>query len=173
MIKRTLICAGLLLALALPASAQQTVFIVRHAERADTGSGLKPANDADPDLSAAGRARAESLATVLKDAAIASIYTTELKRTQQTAAPLAKSLGLSITTVKATDTPALVAQLKSAKGNILVVGHSNTVPAIVKALGVTSPVTVADDEFDKLFVVTASTSTATTGSPSLVLLRYR
>ena len=44
----------------------------------------------DPDLSDAGRARAESLANVLKDAGITAIYATELKRTQQTAAPLAR-----------------------------------------------------------------------------------
>src|SRR5438045_7579771 len=64
-------------------AAQSTIFFVRHAEKAGGGGD-------NPDLSEAGRARAESLATVLKDADISAIYTTELKRTQQTAAPLAK-----------------------------------------------------------------------------------
>ena len=70
MIKRALTTALLLLTLAVPAAAQQTIFIVRHAERADGGAGVSPTMDADPDLSEAGRARAASLATVLKDAGI-------------------------------------------------------------------------------------------------------
>ena len=55
---------------------------------------------ADPDLSEAGRARAASLATALKDAGIVAIFTTEFKRTQQTAEPLAKALGLTVKVVK-------------------------------------------------------------------------
>ena len=76
-----------------PAAAQHTVFLVRHAERADTTPGAARRWPTDPDLSDAGRARAESLAAALKDAKITAIYTTEFKRTQQTAAPLAKALG--------------------------------------------------------------------------------
>jgi phosphohistidine phosphatase SixA len=168
MITRRLIIALLLLTVAGPAAAQQTIFIVRHAERADGGAGVSPTMDADPDLSEAGQARAASLATVLKDAGITAIFATDRKRTQQTAAPLAKVLGLPVITLKTTDTAGLLAQLKAAKGHALVVGHSNTIPTIVKALGIASPVTVADDEFDKMFVVTASS-----GSPSILTLHYR
>ena len=67
--------------LASSAAAQSTIFLVRHAEK-KTGD--------DPDLTKAGHARAESLAKMLKDADITAIYTSEVKRTQQTAAPLAK-----------------------------------------------------------------------------------
>jgi broad specificity phosphatase PhoE len=140
------------LALAVPAAAQQTIFVVRHAERADTGAGAAPMMDTDPDLSEKGRARAEALAAVLKDAGITAIYTTQYKRTLQTAEPLAKALGLKPIAIDARDTRALIARLESG-GNALVVGHSNTVGGVIKQLGVTEPVTVGDQDYDNLFVV--------------------
>jgi hypothetical protein len=72
--------------------------------------------------------------------------------------------------VPSTNTPGLIDQIKSAAGNVLVVGHSNTIPEIVKRLGVVSPVTVPDDEFDDLFVLTISTGGS---APSLLRLHYR
>ena len=153
---------------AAPAAAQPTIFLVRHAERADTAPGTSPTMAADPDLSDAGRARADSLATALKDAKITAIYATEFKRTQQTAAPLAKALGLTVTIVTSKSAPGLIDRLKKSKGNVLVVGHSNTVPEIIKALGVvTTPVTIGDDDFDNMFLVRLSSP------PSLLRLHYR
>jgi broad specificity phosphatase PhoE len=160
-----LVFAGLL-ALAAPAAAQQTVFVVRHAERADSSPDAKPMMATDPDLSDAGRARAASLATVLEDAKIVAIFTTEFKRTQQTAAPLAKALGLTPKVVKADAEAALIKEVAAIKGNVLVVGHSNTVPSIVKRLGVAAPVTVDDAEFDNLFIVSGT-------PPSVLHLHYR
>jgi broad specificity phosphatase PhoE len=122
---------------------------------------------ADPDLSAAGRARAESLASVLKDAHITAIYATEFKRTQQTAAPLAKALGLTVKIVTPKSAAALIEQLKTERSNVLVVGHSNTVPDVIKDLGVTTRVTIGEDDFDNLFLVT------TGARPSLLRLHYR
>jgi len=121
---------------------------------------------ADPDLSDAGRVRAESLAAALRDAKITAIYVTKYMRTQQTAAPLAKALGLTVNIVAA-DAADVVKQLASAKGNVLVVGHSNTVPEVIKGLGVTAPVPIGDDEFDNLFIVT------TGAPPSVLRLHYR
>jgi broad specificity phosphatase PhoE len=169
MMKRIAIALVLTVAFAVPAAAQRTIFVVRHAERADAGMTAPPAG-ADPDLSAEGRTRAASLARMLADAKITTIFATELKRTQQTAAPLAKVLSLSITTVPVTNMPALIDQIKSAAGNILVVGHSNTIPEIVKRLGVTTLVSIPDDEFDDLFVLT----TGVAGSaPTILRLHYR
>jgi len=65
-------------------SAQPIVVIVRHAEKAANGGN-------DPDLSSAGRARAEALARILKDSGITAIFTSEFKRTQETAVPTATS----------------------------------------------------------------------------------
>lgn len=157
----------IILSLGTGASAQQTVFVVRHAERADTVAGAAPMMAADPELSEAGRARAESLAAVLKDAKVVAIFTTEFKRTQATAAPLAKALGVQVTTISSKEPAKLVEAVKGAGGNVLVVGHSNTVPAFVKELGVAAPVTVGDAEYDNLFVVTMG------ATPSALRLHYR
>jgi phosphohistidine phosphatase SixA len=132
----------------------QNIFLVRHAERADTANGGAPTMGSDPELSAAGHARAESLASMLKDAGISTIFVTEYKRTQQTAAPLAKALGLTPTVINAKDTPGLVTQLRQIKGNALVVGHSNSVPTVIAELGVKGAPAIEDDEYDNLFIVT-------------------
>jgi phosphohistidine phosphatase SixA len=153
-------------ALAVPAAAQQTIFVVRHAERADAGAGIAPMMAADPDLSEKGRARALALATVLKDAKITSIYTTQYKRTVQTAEPLARALGVQPTVVDARDTAALLEKIK-AGGNALIVGHSNTVGQILQQLGVSERITIGDDDYDDLFVVVR------TEKPTMIRLHIR
>jgi broad specificity phosphatase PhoE len=141
-------------------AAQSTIFVVRHAEKAESGGN-------DPDLSAAGRARAESLAKMLKNANITAIYATEFKRTQQTGTPAAKALGLALTIVPAKDTATLSAKLRDLHGNALVVGHGNTIPDLIKALGVETPVNIAETDYDNLFVVVIDEK------PRLLQLQYR
>ena len=148
-------------------AAQSTVFVVRHAERADAGATASPMMATDPDLSEIGKARAESLAIALKDAGITAIFTTEYKRTQQTAAPLAKALGIQATTVPARDMPALIEKIKAASGNVLVVGHSNTVADVISRLGVTDAVKVGDNDYVNLFVLVRSEK------PVLLRLHYK
>jgi broad specificity phosphatase PhoE len=142
------------------AAAQSTIFIVRHAEKVEGGGN-------DPDLSDAGRARAESLAHTLKDADISAIYVTELTRTQQTAAPLAKLRSIDPTIVPAKDSAALIATLRASTGNALVVGHSNTVPDLIKAFGIATPIQIADGDYDNLFVLVLDEK------PRLTRLHYR
>src|SRR5690606_18387538 len=79
----------------------QMVIVVRHAERADAGAAAGAAMTAspDPELSAAGKARAQGLAAMLKDVGVAAIYTTEYRRTIDTAQPLADALSVTRTTV--------------------------------------------------------------------------
>lgn len=150
-----------LLLLVSPAGAEQpTIFFVRHAEKAATGGD-------DMDISEAGRARAEALVTVLKDAGISAIYATELKRTQQTAAPVAKALKLEPAVIPAKDNAGLLAKLQGSSGNILVVGHGNTIPDLVKALGITTPINIAENDYDNLFVVLLEPK------PRLIRLHYR
>jgi broad specificity phosphatase PhoE len=149
------------------AFAQRTVFVVRHAERADTESGAPPTGGSDPDLSQAGQTRAAALAAVLRDANIRTIFVTEYKRTQQTAAPLAKRLGIQPTRIVAKDTPALIAAITNAPGAVLVVGHSNSVPEILKMLGVAETISIGDNQYDDLFVVRRSERT------SLLRLHYQ
>jgi phosphohistidine phosphatase SixA len=166
MMRNSLLILCLLIAPAVATA--QTIFVVRHAERADAGMAAAPG--ADPDLSPAGRERAESLAWVLKDARITRIYTSEMKRTRQTAAPMAKAAGVEATTVPAREVAALLEQVKAGTGNALIVGHSNTVPEILKGLGVAEPVTISDAEHDNLFIVT---TVAAGDGRTFVRVRYR
>jgi broad specificity phosphatase PhoE len=143
------------------AAAQGAVFVVRHAERADTS--------ADSLLSSAGEARAARLETILKDAGITQIYTTNLRRTIQTAAPLATSLKVKPTELPVNDLDGLLSGLQAAShARVLVVGHSNTVPQILQRLGIADPITIADTEYDNLFILVPQK-----GSPPIfVRLRY-
>ncbi len=132
---------------AAPAWAQQTVFVVRHAEKVDASD--------DPVLSAAGLARAESLARHLKASGVTAILVNKLQRTQLTAAPLAAQLRLQPEVLDSAKPEDVVAALRQrhASGVVLVVGHSNTVPAILSLLGCSEKVTLADGDYDDLFVV--------------------
>jgi broad specificity phosphatase PhoE len=149
-------------AAAATSSAQDVIYVVRHAERADQSP--------DSSLSSAGDTRAASLARTLRDSGVTHIFTTELKRTAQTAAPSAAALHVTPRALPANDTNAVVAALRrlAPTDRALVVGHSNTVPAILSALGISSAVTIADAEFDNLFVVVPRKD----GPPALLRLRY-
>lgn len=142
------------------ATAEPTqVFVVRHAERA-----AEPKDD--PALSPAGIARAELLAETLAAANVRTIITTQYRRTQETAAPLAKRQGVtpSVIANRKGELPAhiaeVVAEVRKASGVVLVVGHSNTVSAIVAGLSSSSPVELCETTYANIFI-------ATTATPSL------
>jgi len=141
------------------ASAQPVVVIVRHAEKAASGG-------KDPDLSPAGRARAEALARILKDSGITAIFTSEFKRTQETAASTATSAHVTPTVVEAKDTTGLVAKLHQLNGNALLVGHGDTIPNIIKALGINSSINIPDADYSELLIVTLG------DKPQLFRLHY-
>jgi broad specificity phosphatase PhoE len=136
------------------ASAQQnrTIFLVRHAERASSAP--------DTPLSPAGVKRAECLARTLKDAGIKKIFVTNTKRAQQTAEPLATSLGVTPTVLPASDISGLVRNLFYGSDNALVVGHSDTLPLIIQRLQAGTVPAIKDDEYDRLFVVSMLESSA-------------
>jgi broad specificity phosphatase PhoE len=159
---KTLLAVVLVAATAAGAAAQPVVFVVRHAERADAGTG---GMGSDPSLSAEGRARAERLAAMLKDVGLTAVFTTDYKRTKETAAPTATAHHLTLTEIKATDTARLVERVKRATGSVLIVGHSNTVTDVLKALGAATAPEVSDAEFDNLFILTP-------GSHDVIRLRY-
>src|SRR6478609_2543894 len=144
------------------AAAQQnvrTVFLVRHAEKASTA--------ADAPLSPEGEKRAECLAATLKDAGIKQIYVTDVKRTQQTAAPLAKALKIKPTILPAKDPNALIKNLAyTGGGNILVVGHSDTVPFVIARLQGGTVAPIGENEYDRLFVMTVAEAA---GMPAVTL----
>jgi broad specificity phosphatase PhoE len=131
---------------ALAADSPQTVILVRHAERAGGMS-------ADVGISEAGRCRAEALARMLADAGVKHIYVSEVARTQQTAQPLANRLAIRSEVVPAKDIDSLVAKVRTG-GVVLVVGHSNTVPEIIRRIGGGAVPPIDDSEYDRMYIVT-------------------
>ncbi|MEM8556518.1 MAG: histidine phosphatase family protein [Bacteroidota bacterium] len=129
------------------------LYLLRHAE---TEGGP------DPGLSAAGQARAEALADLLADRRITAIYASQFARTQATAQPLADTLGLDVT-VRPLDTTdprssaaEAIREIAAAHfpQQVVVVGHSNTIPAMIEALTETPTDDLAHDAYGDLFVVT-------------------
>jgi broad specificity phosphatase PhoE len=149
---RLSVLLGLILALAsVTAWAQVTVVLTRHAEKAATPP-------KDPPLTEAGEHRAELLASMLADSGVEAIYVTEFQRTQATAAPLAELTHVKPTILPAKDTAAVVKEIRArASGVVVVVGHSNTVPDIISALG-GPKVELSDSQYDNLFVLTVGPS---------------
>lgn len=162
------VCAGVLLAASLAsqfvsvAAAQEAVYLVRHAERAD--------DEKDSPLSAAGHARAARLADMLRDAGITHIFVSEYQRTVDTAGPLAARLGITPQVVRADNQDALLAKVRAAgpKARVLIAGHSDTVPRLIRALGCATPITIAKPEYDNLFIVVPVDK----APPRLLRLRY-
>lgn len=137
-------------------TATTTVILVRHAEKA-----AEPA--ADPPLTSAGEARARALIDVARDAGVTAVVTTQFERTKATARPLAAALSITpeVVDARAKDHAQEVARsvlAKHAGEVVLVVGHSNTIPAIVAALGAKQPPAICDSEYDGLYVVTVPPS---------------
>lgn len=146
----------LLMLVASPLAAQlpRTIVLVRHAERAEDGTN-------DPGLSPAGEARAQALADALRDARVSAIITSQYRRTQLTGLPLSNLTGAAPLIIAASrDVPAharAVAEAvrnRSAAGTIVVIGHSNTIPPIIAALGGPSMPNLCETEFSNLFTLT-------------------
>ncbi len=154
----------LLAALALPlAAGAQTppvpsdgllVVVVRHAEKAED-------DPRDPNLSEVGRVRAVALAERLRALPLAAIYATPFRRTRQTASPSAAAQGIEVEVREFVsrdpdeDARALrETLLREHRGEaVLVVGHSNTVPAIVEALSGEEAEAMPETEYDRLSLI--------------------
>ena len=157
--KRLTSLVSIFLLVVAAAEAAPVIFVVRHAEKAITAGN-------DPDLSVAGQKRAEALARILKDSQISAVLVTEFKRTQETAAPTARAAHVTPTVVPANDVPRLIGKLRALNGNALVVGHGNTIPELVKALGVATPISIPDDDYTEILVVSLG------DVPQLLRLHY-
>jgi broad specificity phosphatase PhoE len=136
-----------------PLAAQPSmVVLVRHGEKATVGG-------SDPSLSEAGVARAQALAGALTMLTPNAIVVSSLKRTGETAAVVVSKTGVVPTVIPidgggAAHVAAVAAAVRAARGIVLVVGHSNTVPAIVTALGGPPLPDLCDASYATLFVLT-------------------
>ena len=147
------------------AYAQRAVIVVRHADKISAS---------DERLSDAGRARAARLAKILRDAGVTAVYATETERAIETARPLADARKLQVQSYDigsghTIDAKPFVERLarEQRDGIVLVVGHSNSLPDLLKALGCTTEISIAQEDYDNLFVVVPKGGTA-----ELVRLRF-
>ena len=151
-----------------------TVFLIRHAERQD-----EPRQD--PPLTDAGVARSQALARLLSNAGVKAIFTSQFTRTKQTGEPLATKLGLTVTpfTLKLNPSnPRQIAEESTAEvtnkilersgQSVLVVGHSNSIPDVIKMLGGDTVPTIDERKFDDLFIVTVYAK----GKAKVVQMKY-
>jgi broad specificity phosphatase PhoE len=145
---RVLLAVTFALSLAAPAFAQRAVIVVRHAEKASQ-------TEKDPELSLSGEDRAIALTRFLRGTKVDAIFTSEMKRTQATAAPLARQRALKPEVINADDVAGLVAKVRALPKDavVVVVGHSNTIPTILKQLGIPDDVKIRDDEYHRVFIV--------------------
>jgi phosphohistidine phosphatase SixA len=150
-----------LLAQPIPSNAQSAAsadlpaltVLVRHADRA-------PAPPGDPPLSAAGVKRADDLAAALRDMKFSAIITTQLIRTRETARPVASALGI-VPEIVPNNSGQAEAHIKAVEGavrkhrgeTLLVVNHSNVLPAIIAALGGPRLGPICESVYDDMFVL--------------------
>ncbi len=118
------------------------VYLIRHFE--------KQSQPDDPALTSEGHWRAKQLVSKLENVDIKHIYSTPYNRTQQTAAPLASRLNVKVKTYSGNALEALSERIKADKVNVLVVGHSNTTPALIALLGGKAK-PMSESEYGELF----------------------
>ena len=151
-----------------------SVFLIRHAEREQ-----EPKQD--PPLSKEGIARSQALARLLGSAGIKAILTSQYTRTKQTAEPLATKLGLTVTPfslkinpsnprqIAAESTAEVTNKILEHRGeSVLVIGHSNSIPDVIKMLGGDVVPAIDERKFDDLFIVTVYAK----GKAKVVQLKY-
>ncbi|MFC0119093.1 histidine phosphatase family protein [Pseudoalteromonas xiamenensis] len=132
----TVLCASF-------ASTAADVVLFRHAEKQD---------GADPSLTTAGEARAKRIANLIEPLSPTALYSTDYNRTQQTIAPLAKKTQLQVLSYDPRQLAAFAESLREMEGVVVVAGHSNTTPELVKILsGTTWP--IDESTFDDLFIL--------------------
>ncbi len=140
-----------------------TLILVRHAEKMDDGT-------RDPELSTAGKERANDLINLLRETPIDAIYTTDYKRTRETVTPLAREKGMELKTYAPKDKTALTKIIEDNKGKtIVMVGHSNTTPWVANALlGEDKYPDWKDDDYDNVLIL----SVRTNGTANVTWLTY-
>lgn len=156
------VSAFLLLGCVSTAYRPHTVVLVRHAEKVD--------HSYDAALSAVGEARAQRLGELLSQLPIDAIFVSEFARTQKTAQPIAERSQVTPTVIPAKDRAILLGRLRALKKNsvALVVGHQDTLPLLLRDLGVLTPVSIDASDYGNLFIVVDEAA----GPPTFLRLRF-
>lgn len=147
--KRILCLLPLIFATLLPAAAMAdptAIYLVRHGEKESIGK--------DPELTAQGKERARNIATMLQKVGIRNVFSSQYARTKQTADPLARSSRVEVQVYDAGKPALLVEKVKTLAGPVLVVGHSNTLPELVRLFGGAAGTDIGDNEYDRVYQLT-------------------
>ncbi len=124
-------------------------YLIRHAEKDRSNP-----NNSNPELTTEGHQRARRWGVVFEKIQFDAVYSTNYLRTIQTAAPTAESQGIEI---QFYDPRTLNSDefKETTKGqNVLIVGHSNTIPDLANAiLGEQQFDNIPDDINSYLFVI--------------------
>jgi broad specificity phosphatase PhoE len=128
-----------------PGQGDFVLYLFRHAEKASDGS--------DPDLTDYGRARAAFIADWSDGKDIEAVWSSDYRRTRNTAMPLADRLGLETNIYDPRSQAALVEKLTAAKVNAVVVGHSNTIPELASMLCECEVAPMEDTDYERSFVI--------------------
>jgi len=122
------------------------LYLVRHAEKQADGS-------RDPELTETGKLRSANLANWFEDKNIRDVWSSDYKRTRDTAKPTLSRLGLELNIYDPGDLPALRKVLLSNQNNALIVGHSNTTPELARLLCQCDIDDMDDSEYDRLILI--------------------
>tara|TARA_B110000483_G_C18143811_1_gene522554 strand:+ start:472 stop:966 length:495 start_codon:yes stop_codon:yes gene_type:complete len=127
-----------------------TYYLIRHAEKDRTNNTNK-----NPNLNSDGVIRAEKWAKNFENIKLDGVYSTDYNRTQQTAAPTAKSKGLIVQSYNPSKMYDSIFKKNTKGKTILVVGHSNTTPVFANTiLGQKKYKNMADNDNASLYIVT-------------------
>ncbi|KIG17510.1 hypothetical protein DB30_03211 [Enhygromyxa salina] len=145
-----------------PEPADVTIYVVRHAEKQQLPEDAPEAARKDPPLSREGQLRAMGLTEDVPVRDIDAVYVTKTKRSKDTASAVVALNSVELITYPPQDTDGLVERLRRRHGQqVLVVGHSNTIPLLLKGLGVPEAVEIDEAQYGDMWVVTLHGETAT------------
>ena len=123
------------------------VYLIRHAETTGVGT--------DPGLSSAGLERVQDWADLFQDVTFDAFYSTDLNRTRQTIEPIASSYDQDVILYDHADFSLANVVMDHTGGNVLIVGHSNTIPMFINAyLGSAVYPNMTENEYGNLYKIT-------------------
>lgn len=128
-----------------PVQDASTFYVMRHLHT--------PEGVTDPDLTPEGQRAAQQLASWFGDRPPATIFVSSTRRAKQTAAPLAAKLGITPRNYDPGNSALLVSEALKEPPPVLIVGHSNTVPDIVAALGGERPAPLVHEDFGDIWTI--------------------
>jgi broad specificity phosphatase PhoE len=123
-----------------------TIYLVRHAEKIQDGS-------RDPELTEIGNQRSEKLADWFSDKDIEVIWSSDYKRTRDTATPILAKLEIDLTLYDPRDLPGFTEKLMAQPHNALVIGHSNTTPQLARLLCDCEIADMDESEHDRIIMI--------------------